>query len=324
MKTVDASRVKEIIERYSVLLKDGHVHFKDDIPEEKLKNATEKYADIPYSETPLLLIDNTLLGSGKDGAVFTGKRVFGKVFFTKGEIPYNSINSAELVDTKIFINSKWLFSVIHVDESNRLKVCNMIREIIGMEPQKAIISGKELKKLRKKNKSLKRENEHLKERIPKLKKANFMPPEGLAQLRAELREIEEKCANLEGTIEEQKQKIETVQPELRAALEKCGEEKGSLQQEVETLQQHSETLEETLQKIQFQRQKALNSLTPEERYIYHYIVRQKGTINIHQLMNIKKYSADDIFTAFAALESKGFISRIVEELYAGRRFTSKE
>jgi len=323
MKTVDASRVKEVIERYSVLLKDGHVYFKDDIPEEKLKNATEKYADIPYGETPLLLIDETILGSGKEGAVFTERRIYGK-WVSADRVHYDLIKSVDLVDYYIFVNNQKFFSIALVNESNRLKVCNMIREIIGMEPQKAIISGKELKKLRKKNKSLKRENEYLKNRIPKLKKANFMPPERLAQLRAELREIEEKCANLEGTIEEQKQKIETVQPELRAALEKCGEEKGSLQQEVETLQQHSETLEETLQKIQFQRQKALNSLTPEERYIYHYIVRQKGTINIHQLMNIKKYSADDIFTAFAALESKGFISRIVEELYAGRRFTSKE
>ncbi|MBU7025432.1 MAG: hypothetical protein HXS48_00710 [Theionarchaea archaeon] len=323
MRVVDAARVKEIIEKYRVLLKDNRVYFKDNIPEEKLKNAIEKYADISHDETPLLLIDDTILGSGKEGAVFTEKRILGKRI-TKDKVLYSYINSAELVDQKIFINCQQFFSVFLVDEPNRLRVCNMIREIIGTEPQKAVISGKKWKNLRKKNKNLKKENKYLKKRLIELQKANYMPPETLAQLKAELRKTEEKCNELEATVKKQQQKIETVQSELENALKKSEEEKSLLEQEVETLRQEVETLKDALQQTQLQRQRALNSLTPKERYIYHYVVRQKGTVNIAQLMKIKRYTTDDIFKIFNDLESKGLVGRIVGELNAGKRFTSRE
>ena len=319
MGVVDASLVKETIEKYSTLLKEKRVYFKEEIPEEKLKNAIEKYADIPNGETPLLLIDDTILGSGKMGAVFTEKRIL-----CNDEIPYNSIELAEIVDYYIYINNKRSFTVIWVNEQNRLVICNMIREIIGMKPQKSIINGKKLKNLTKRNKNLRRENEYLKKRLVGLQKASYMPPETLVRLKTELHEMEEKCDELESTVKMQNEEIKVVQSKLRAALEKSEKEKSLLQQEVETLHQEVEALKETLQQTKLQIQTALNNLTPEERYIYNYIVGQKGTINIAQLMKIKKYTVDEIFKIFDTLESKGLIDRIVEELNAGRRFTSRD
>jgi uncharacterized membrane protein len=322
MRNVDATRVKEILERYRVLLKDDRVYFEGDIPEEKLKNATEKYADVSNDETPLLLIDNTLLGSGKGGAVFTEKRVFSS--FPKDRFSFNFISSAELVDHRIFVNKQQSLSVVLVDEPNQLAVCNMIREIIGMESQKAVISGKKWKSLRKENKSLKKENKYLKKRLAGLKKSNYMPPETLAELRAGLREIEEKCDELRITVRKQEQKIRTIQPQLERALEKSEREKSLLEHEVEALQQEIKTLDSTLKQTQLQRQKALDSLTTKERYIYDYVVQHKGTVNIGQLMRIKRYTADDIFRLFEDLGTKGLVRRIVGELDAGKRFISRE
>jgi uncharacterized membrane protein len=324
MGVVDASRVKEIVERYSKLVMDDRVYFKDDIPEEKLRNAVEKYANIPHDETPLLLIDSAIFGSGKEGAVFTEKRIFGRSPIQEGEIPYNSINSAELIYHKVFVNSEWFFSVIFSSDMNRLRICNMIREIIGAEPQELVIDREELSNLRNVNRRLENENKYLKKRISRLKKADLTPIEELVRFRTEIRETEKKCDELESTSKMQKEEIEIVQSKLRAALEKLEKEESLLEKEIETTHQEAGTLNETHRQTKLQRKTVYDDLTPEERHIYDYVVRQKGTINISQLMRVKRYTADDIFRILDDLESKGLISRIVGELNAGKRFTSRE
>lgn len=167
----------------------------------------------------------------------------------------------------------------------------------------------EMKRLKEENKPLEIENENLRKEVRKLEDASFSSPETVAKLEAKLNAAKEKYRNLKDTVKEQKYEIETAQPKLRAALEKCGKEKDSLGKEVERLCQEIETLKETLQQIQLQRQKALDSLTSEEEYIFHYIIKQKGTVNIGQLMKITGYTADDIFKIFNGLESKGLIGR---------------
>ena len=324
MGVVDASRVKEIVERYSKLVIDDRVYFKDDIPEEKLKNAVEKYANISHDETPLLLIDSAMLGSGKEGAVFTERRIFGKCPVQKGEIPYNSINSAELVDYKVFVNSEWFFSVIFFSDLNRLRICNMIREIIGIEPQEPVIDRSSLMNSRIWNKKLENENKYLKERLLRLKKADLTPIEELMHIKTKIRETEKKCDELESKVKMQKEEIEIVQSKLRTALEESEREKSLLEKEIKTLSQEVDTLNKTLRQTQFQRKTVHDDLTPEERHVYNYIVRQRGTINIAQLMRVKRYTAHDIFRIIDDLESKGFIGRILGELDAGKRFTSKE
>jgi hypothetical protein len=324
MRAGGASRVWEIMIKYSRLIQDSRIYFKYEIPEKKLENAIKKYADIPHDSKPLMLIDTALFGSGKEGAVFTEKKLFSKWGLIKKEVPYNSINSAELIDDYIFINRERFFWIGHVDEPNRLKICNFIREIIGMEPQAATISGKVLKSLRKKNKSLKKENEYLKKRLVGLQKPNYMPPEELARLKIEINETEQKYDELRIMLEKQEQEIKTIRPQLRKALEQSEKEKSLLERELEDLHQQIGTLRDTLQQKQIQRKNALDNLTPKERDVYNYILRHKGTVNIAQLMKIREYTAQDIYETFEDLESKGFLGRIVEELDAGRRFTSGE
>lgn len=167
----------------------------------------------------------------------------------------------------------------------------------------------EMKRLGEENRPLEIENKGLREEVRKLEDASFGSPKALARLQAELSAAKEKYQKLKDTVERQKEEIEVAQPKLRAALKKSEEEKSLLEQEVETLRQEVETLKDALQQTQLQRQRALNSLTPKERYIYHYVVRQKGTVNIAQLMKKTGYTADEIFKIFNDLESKGLVGR---------------
>jgi chromosome segregation ATPase len=165
----------------------------------------------------------------------------------------------------------------------------------------------EMKKLEKENKPLEIENEELARKVKKLEDASFGSPETSGRLEAKLGTAKEKYHELKDIVERQKQQIEVAQPRLRAALEKSEREKSLLEHEVEALQQEIKTLDSTLKQTQLQRQKALDSLTTEERYIYDYVVQHKGTVNIGQLMKITGHTADDIFRLFEDLKSKGLI-----------------
>lgn len=70
------------------------------IDEKKLNNAVKAFA---YSGSPsnvIALLDNTLLGSGKDGLLFTGEQIIYRASFSDPvSIAYASITSAEYVET---------------------------------------------------------------------------------------------------------------------------------------------------------------------------------------------------------------------------------
>ena len=166
-----------------------------------------------------------------------------------------------------------------------------------------------MKRLSEENKPLEIENKELREKVEILEDASFGSPEALEELQARLRAASEQYNGLVTTVERQDEEIKTVHPELRTSLEKSEKEKSLLQQEVETLHQEVEALEETLQQSKLRIQTALNNLTPGERYIYNYIVQEKGTVDIAQLMKITGHTADDIFKIFDDLESKGLIGR---------------
>ena len=58
----------------------------EDIPPKKLKNAREKYASsMGPDETVILLYDDTVTGSAKEGFLLTGKRLYSKNFGIQGD-----------------------------------------------------------------------------------------------------------------------------------------------------------------------------------------------------------------------------------------------
>lgn len=97
--------VESIIKRYSSLIKDRHFYFAPNIPIKKLKNVLYVYAYTDKKENPLVLIDNTLWGSAKDGALLTNMRIYA---YHIGRIPIifdlSEIYSVTLVEKKMSNN----------------------------------------------------------------------------------------------------------------------------------------------------------------------------------------------------------------------------
>ena len=64
-------QVKQIVRDYSARIKDSHIFFQPDIPQKKLRNALISYAEGVQEQDVLVLVDNTVFGSAKDGALLT-------------------------------------------------------------------------------------------------------------------------------------------------------------------------------------------------------------------------------------------------------------
>jgi hypothetical protein len=70
------------------------------IDEKKLNNAVKSFAFSGNPSNVIALLDNTLLGSGKDGILFTGEKIIYRASFADPvSVPYASIASAEYVET---------------------------------------------------------------------------------------------------------------------------------------------------------------------------------------------------------------------------------
>ncbi len=60
-----------VLNHHSARIRHGQVYFAPNIPANKLQNAIAKFAPLAPGERPLLLIDNTVFGSAKDGLLMT-------------------------------------------------------------------------------------------------------------------------------------------------------------------------------------------------------------------------------------------------------------
>lgn len=76
------------------------------IDEKKLNNAIKSFAFSGSPSTVVALFDNTRLGSGKDGILFTGEQLIYRASFSDSvSIPYSSIASADYVETRTGSNN---------------------------------------------------------------------------------------------------------------------------------------------------------------------------------------------------------------------------
>jgi len=67
--------MRALIEKYIPNAPGLGLYLQPNIPEEKLRNALEDYAQAVHARDVVALYDATLLGSAKDGAVFTADRI---------------------------------------------------------------------------------------------------------------------------------------------------------------------------------------------------------------------------------------------------------
>ena len=68
--------IAQIVKSYSTRIMDKRIFFAPDIPEKKLTNALNSYAEGAQQEEPLVLIDNTTFGNAKDGALLTSTTLY--------------------------------------------------------------------------------------------------------------------------------------------------------------------------------------------------------------------------------------------------------
>lgn len=99
------------------------------IDEKKLNNAVKSFAFAGSPSNVVALLDNTLLGSGKDGILFTGEQLIYRASFSDPvSVPYASIVSAECVE--IITGSKSdkieVSLLIHRNEGGNLSITGLL------------------------------------------------------------------------------------------------------------------------------------------------------------------------------------------------------
>ena len=70
-------QIDAIVAGYRGRLDDKHIHLRPDIPAKKLHNAIRTYAPDVVEDEVLGLLDDTMLGSGKDGCLVTATTLYG-------------------------------------------------------------------------------------------------------------------------------------------------------------------------------------------------------------------------------------------------------
>ena len=107
---------------------------KGTIPERKLKNALIHIAPDADRDDILLVLDNTVWGSNKEGLVFTGSRIYWNTTFvenSKGSMSYDEIDEVSVVKHALILNQTSINLVVSDDAKAFVRelLQNVIREI---------------------------------------------------------------------------------------------------------------------------------------------------------------------------------------------------
>ena len=95
---IGARTPTEILLGLQLQLHDGSFYVADGIPAKKLGNAADTFAHLQPDERALVLVDTTVFGSAKEGAVLTDKRLYAKLGKESKDIPWGDVKAAACVD----------------------------------------------------------------------------------------------------------------------------------------------------------------------------------------------------------------------------------
>jgi len=125
----------EIVSENRYKIHDDNIFFLDNIPKKKLRNAIKVYANISNNETPLVLIDDTIFGSAKNGLLLTDKAIYIKdSTYEKDFCPLEHIKEVTF-NNGILTNSFIINKTIKIDFTQPSKKAislftNMIANIV--------------------------------------------------------------------------------------------------------------------------------------------------------------------------------------------------
>jgi hypothetical protein len=108
-------RIRRIVKEYSAITIHNKFHFWPNIPRKKLDNVLKSYAEGVQPSQVLLLVDNTVFGSAKDGAVLTPNQMI-------AHNPMEDPVRISLKDIKRVSLAEGLVSNIHINDSRFLEM----------------------------------------------------------------------------------------------------------------------------------------------------------------------------------------------------------
>ena len=127
------TEIISIVETYKGKIKDYAIFFAPDIPPKKLKNALEVYAGDAIFEEVLVLIDSTVFGSAKEGALITDKKLYSHNLWDKPlKFSWTEVESIVILEDegKLQINQIDFLNAIF-PEMNAMKLfVRMLNEIL--------------------------------------------------------------------------------------------------------------------------------------------------------------------------------------------------
>lgn len=138
--------IKQIANDFSIRIKDSHIYFSPDIPTDKLKKALSSYGEGVKEENALVLLDNTLFGGAKDGALLTPE-----AFHVHNQ--YEKPRSMRLSDIqKVLFTPGWPNGILYVNGEKFLETnmpgkeamesfSSMLSEIISQSSSEAVLNS---------------------------------------------------------------------------------------------------------------------------------------------------------------------------------------
>jgi len=109
------------------------IYLQPEIPLKKFKKAHSSYLGDCELEDVLLFIDNTFMGSGKDGLAITGTRILEKEIIEDGTyLDLKDIEKIEAHKLKVFINDEEFTDLQMLDKDAVADLCNSLRVALNL------------------------------------------------------------------------------------------------------------------------------------------------------------------------------------------------
>lgn len=111
--------------------------FIDNIPAKKLKNAIKTYATDLNVEDVLLLVDETIFGSAKDGFIIAPNALYARTPSTGEQyIPFDKIKKIERKERNLIVNGSPFITFIGVSKFKIQTMVDLLKEHLGLVEEK--------------------------------------------------------------------------------------------------------------------------------------------------------------------------------------------
>ena len=128
--------VSQIVERYSNTILDEKIYFRPNIPQQKLANAIQNYAEGVKPESVLVLVDDTLRGDAKNGCLLTATSLYARGPLeapkTIGLKYISSVSPKGKVFHHVDINGSEFLSWSSPSRKSCNLFCDMLEELVSM------------------------------------------------------------------------------------------------------------------------------------------------------------------------------------------------